>query len=97
MSAIAILRQLCAKVRSETPNAGTNRIWRPANIELFDGGRSLLVEPLANHQIQWPSVLKLEIRTGGDLPARLGFSSGSCSGSKMNPRASLDNSCFGGR
>jgi len=27
MSEMAILRQLCAKVRSETPNAVTNRIW----------------------------------------------------------------------
>jgi len=50
MSVIAILRQLCAKVRSEAPNAATNRIWRPANIELSDGGRGLLVKPVANHQ-----------------------------------------------
>lgn len=46
----ALLRQRSAKVASETPNAATNRIWRPPNRELSDRGRGLLVEPLANHQ-----------------------------------------------
>jgi len=50
LSVTAIFRQLCAKVRPEAPNAVTNRIWRQANSELHDSGRSLLVEPLANHQ-----------------------------------------------
>jgi hypothetical protein len=48
-SIIAILRQLSARVCSETPNAFTNRIWRPANSELSSGGGGLLLEPLANH------------------------------------------------
>jgi len=47
---MAILRQPYAKVRSETPNALANRIWRPSNREISGSGRSLLVEPLANHQ-----------------------------------------------
>ena len=46
----ALLRQRSAKVASETPNAATNRIWRPPNRKLSDRGRGLLVEPLANHQ-----------------------------------------------
>jgi hypothetical protein len=50
----ALLRQRSAKVASETPNAATNRIWRPPNRELSDRGRGLLVEPLANHQRESP-------------------------------------------
>ena len=46
----ALFRQLCANAASETPNAATNRIWRPPNRELSDRGRGLLVEPLANRQ-----------------------------------------------
>jgi hypothetical protein len=48
------VRQLCARVASETPNAATNRIWRPPSRELSDRGRGLMVEPLANHQRESP-------------------------------------------
>ena len=50
LSAMGIFRQLCATVRSETPNAFTIFIWRPANSELSAGGGGLWLEPLANHQ-----------------------------------------------
>src|ERR1700722_15929917 len=46
--------------------------------------------------LQWLAIL-VYVRTGGALPARLGFSSGSCFGSRMNLAALTDKSCFGGR